>query len=728
MRFLDRLLNRPASDPLAMTPMAGFTPAPPSDFVPFTDAGPSEQFTSVAHGIVPLYQQGRPVYPRRDVGTYEEQGYAKLALGFACVGIVADVGSAVPLRVYDEQADGTTPTVPNHPMAALMRRPNPEMWFGEFIWTILMTAAVAGFCVIEKVRSKVGRPVELWPLDPTRLRAVLRNQAPPDWEYRIAGRQTPILIPAENAMVYRWRNRLNRSPYGIGPFETLFREIGLQNIMTDFLKAFFDGGALPQQMVMIDTLPGQQLSQEQKDALRDAFMRRFGGLSNAWEPIFGGSIKDVKQIGFDFEQLAWEKLRDLNDLAVCQAFGVPASMAQIRVGLEHATNRANVEADELRLYRQVIIPQLSRLDGVLTLGLLSEFPTSGRNESLEFDYSGVSALKEDQTKELEQFRGMGREGHATVNDVRRKANLPELPSEIGDVLYVPLFVSPKSAITGEAFPAVSPVAAPTTPATDDDTAQLGAGTVRELAASTGPSSRMAAIGEANRTAHQQIAAARTPSVGAFFTAQGNRVVGATTLRAGSGPAHRMVAVAVDWDDEDRLLSEVVRRIHLLAGQTSWANTAEQLGVELAWDLANPRVRDVMDQLALRVTGINDTSRTLVQEAVTKAAENGTSLEDLKAQLQKLFTSWADWRAESVARTESMMSYGLASTAAYRESGVVTQIQCFDNAGHKDTYGAKDGLSCAERDGLIDSLDSAELHLESEHVNGSLAIAPVIGGE
>jgi hypothetical protein len=76
----------------------------------------------------------------------------------------------------------------------------------------------------------------------------------------------------------------------------------------------------------------------------------------------------------------------------------------------------------------------------------------------------------------------------------------------------------------------------------------------------------------------------------------------------------------------------------------------------------------------------------------------------------------------------MVSFGHASTLAYRDSGVVDRIQCWDNGTHTDDYGAEDGLSCAARDGLIDTLDSAELHLRSEHPNGSLALSPVLIGE
>ena len=45
--------------------------------------------------------------------------------------------------------------------------------------------------------------------------------------------------------------------------------------------------------------------------------------------------------------------------------------------------------------------------------------------------------------------------------------------------------------------------------------------------------------------------------------------------------------------------------------------------------------------------------------------------------------------------------------------------------HDEDYGASDGLSCAERNGLIVPLGAVDIHIAAEHPNGTLAIAPVL---
>lgn len=684
----------------------------------------SEALAARAGGLVATSQLGKPTWPKRDVTTYERDGYEKLALGFSLVGLIADTCSAIPLRVYEARADGTTPSLPTHPLVALMRRPNPEMWQGEFVWQVIATALVAGFCVVEKVRSAAGRVVELWPLDSSRLRAVPRNQAAPDWVLRIGS--TEVDLRAEDVLVYRWRNRIARSPFGISPFEVLFRQIGLENAMTDFLKAFFDNGALSQQLIVVDTLPGQTLAQEQKDLLEEQFMRRHAGVRNAWRPVFTGGIKDVKDIGFDFQQLAWQSLRDLDELAVCQAFGVSPRKAKTRVGLEHTTQNATARVEDAEFYRESIIPALSRIDGVLTLGLLEEFEPPGSRVSLEFDYSDVEALQEDRNARATSlnpvFLGGGIPASVYFTEIG-------LPAPNHDYFMSP-FTTERVPVARALEPAPPPAATPPP--------QLGGVRVLALGAG-GPSERLAqrkAIGAANRRLIRAIADAREPSLRTFFRDQGARLVaavkapiGVAALAGQNGHAPETLALAdFDWQQEETALRAVLTRLYQLAGETAFAAAADSLGVGISFDLGNPHVRSVMDRLGTRIVGINDETRRAVAETITAGEAAGKGIDAIAEDLTNLFAGFSESRAQTIARTESQVSLNLAGGVAWRQSGLVDRAQLFDNPDHTDDYGADDGLSCAQRNGLIVPLDDLELHVFSEHPNGSLVAAPVLIGD
>jgi HK97 family phage portal protein len=686
----------------------------------------------VAYGTIANYQTGKPIFPARDTATLSMQGYEKIALIYACVGLIADTAAAIPMRVYDEDAEGQATTLPDHPMRQLMRRPNPQMSEREFYQRVIAAALLAPVSIVEKVRSASGRVVQLWPLNSAWAFPILRSQAPPDWEYRIPGLARPIILTAEDVMVYRWRGRTDGSPYGLCPLEIILREIGLSNVMIDHLVKFFQKGALPQLAIRAKTM-GRRLSQDEINDLNEQLLGVHGGLGNSSLPLWLGAIDGIDRIGFDFNELAWTDLRDINDLSIVQAFGVPATMVQTRVGLQHSDSRANAEVDEAKFYRQTILPCLAALDGMFTLGLLEEFELPGSRISLEFDTSDVRALQEDRNARATSLTPAFLQGGIPASVFMSELGLPE-PAED---FYLRSFAT-------EAIPADDPLnknkPKPPAPvvtqvpppagqtAADPNAPKLSASMPLELTSGLGPRQLWrAAIGATNKAAIARIAEARQPSFAVFLAEQESRVI-AAARRMQFSARERYEALAIDWPAEDRFLHIGTQQLWELAAQTAYDIGGQTIGAAISFDLANPHLAAVMDRVATRVRDINATTEQDIQRILTEALAEGANLAELEARLRGLYEETYNGRSMTIARSESQVAYNSASAAGYRQSGVVDRIQCFDNPDHPDNYGASDGLSCAQRNGLIAPLADAEKHIDAEHPNGQLAIAPVLTGE
>jgi hypothetical protein len=80
---------------------------------------------------------------------------------------------------------------------------------------------------------------------------------------------------------------------------------------------------------------------------------------------------------------------------------------------------------------------------------------------------------------------------------------------------------------------------------------------------------------------------------------------------------------------------------------------------------------------------------------------------------------------TVASTESQVAYNRANVLGYAESGQIAYVELFDNPNHGDYAGDGDGLTCAQRDGMIVPLEEAQTHIEGTHPNCILAVAPVL---
>jgi hypothetical protein len=603
---------------------------------------------------------------------------------------------------------------------------------------------VAGFCVVEKERA-VGsdRPVYLWPLRPDWLRPVPRNQRPPDWDYRIPGELSARRlagsgrVPSDpgDVVVYTYADLPDGWPCGIGPVEVCLAQVGLQNKMDSFLKAFFDHGAMPVYGLIPKIDPNGGFGQAEADAMKAAWANKYGGIGRGAEPAVLVSVEDVKRLSFDFDELAWTDLRDLSDLAICQAFGVHPAMVGTRAGLEHSDSRANAAEARRAFYEDTVVPLWDRFDGFTTIGLLPEFdqrPTT----VLRFDTSDVPALQENRNARAGWVVQATLGGAMTVHAMHRELGLPEPEGEDFYLRTLAQSAVPADDPLEEREPpaAAPPAQPPPTMPMDDDDEGRSAWRVITLNGH-GPSERRAAIGLANRTAIGRVADRATPLYRAFWRSQGQRIAAAavrssqTVVAAHNGNGHERRDLAeIDWDDETRRLLEVLTRNHQLAAAAAITAANDALGTSIAFDLANPHLRRVIDQLAARVVGISAQTRADVAGVVSDALTEGVDLPELSRRLTGLFEESYRNRAMTVARTESQVAFNSASTVGYRESGLVDRVELHDNPEHTDDYGASDGLSCAERNGLIVPIDQASTHIEAEHPNGSLSLAPVLIGD
>lgn len=134
------------------------------------------------------------------------------------------------------------------------------------------------------------------------------------------------------------------------------------------------------------------------------------------------------------------------------------------------------------------------------------------------------------------------------------------------------------------------------------------------------------------------------------------------------------------------------------------------------------VERVMTRGAARVTGINETTRTKINDAIIRGLEAGSTIGDVADAVENagsiggldMGSLFDDYRAEMIARTELTDAYNSSAIATYSDAGF-DQVQAIDGDGDPE---------CAERDGQI--FDSDEADTIEDHPNGTLDWVPVIG--
>jgi HK97 family phage portal protein len=666
------------------------------------------QLREAQAGMRVAYTVGRPQWSDTNPAAFHDDAYRKLTLIFRCANLLAQSVSEAPIRVYRDR-DGQQETLPDHRLRQLVTRPNPLMGEAGLMYNFVIRMAIFGFAALEIERSSTGAPIQLWPLRSEWLRPIPRNNAAFDWEYKIPGNQ-PTTIVANDIIVVPFAALGNDDPRGIGPLEVAIRETSLLNTMQDYLKAFFDGGALPAYGLILD--PDTDFNQDDADTIRHAWRE----MINSPDPPILESIRDIKRLGFDYNELAYIDLRDVSEIAICQAFGVPGSLVGQRFAQERNTFTNYGEA-RLSFYQDTVQKLWARIDDALTRSLLPELDTRG-DVHMEFDVSKIEALQEDQGAVIDRMlRGL-QAGGVSRADYKRSLGLPIEPSD--DVYLMPFSVI--EVPVGQAVPPRSSVSA------TDDTRALPAGTERRNRL---PLERRAAMQTRSLRIYVQAARRWEPEFDKYFRAQMNRVIDAVTgERSMAGIESRAINPdAIDWNLELEELNELVGKLWDQMGEQA-TNDADALipspiGAlpESEWDIANPWVQDVLSNVGGRVVDITETTQRDIQRVVSEALAEGTSPDDLASRLKGLYEETYNGRSRAIARTESQVSYNLATAQGYGQRGV-TEVELMDNPMH-DTDPGTDGLTCAERDGRIVPLSLVQRHVFAEHPNGSMAIAPVL---
>jgi HK97 family phage portal protein len=96
-----------------------------------------------------------------------------------------------------------------------------------------------------------------------------------------------------------------------------------------------------------------------------------------------------------------------------------------------------------------------------------------------------------------------------------------------------------------------------------------------------------------------------------------------------------------------------------------------LGSDVGFNLLNPKMVDHMAEfLGDRITDINETTKDKLRETLIEGVRDGEGYKDLAGRVEDVFGEISDWRAETIARTETLRSANFGTYEAQTMSGLV----------------------------------------------------------
>ena len=599
-------------------------------------------------------QINRPVWMTGNPARYVSEGWGKAPVVFACVLALADAVATAPIIVQRNMGSGDLEPDEDSDLQFLLNRPNPSMDQAEFLQAVTVISALSGFCVMEKERDRAGNILALWPLRSDWVRPIPRSQSAPAWEYRVPGYRDPFILEPEDVIVHTHAPDPNMGYTGTAPMAVAFRELGIENAMTDFLKAFFDRGALP----VYGIIPRQQITnQEQADAFRERVVGRYGGALRSAEPLLLTGVEDVKRLGFDFDELAYPQLRSLSEVSICAAFRVPPILISIQAGLDKATY-SNYSQARRSFYEDVIMSLWRRIDGALTRSLVSEFDVDG-TLSVEFDMADVPALKDDANALWQRATAALQAGGISLHTYQR---LLGLDPHGEDVIYRPFSATPIPIIEGgkrnRSTGRVTSLPMP----------QLPAGrSVRSIVYDSDEHrqrwERHVGMTERWETVFADALAKR-------LTAQQQDVL--DQLTDGERAVREIVPDnpfdKSKWIRDFKLFMRPVV-VGIVGKQAELA--ADELGLTFAFDVQDPNVIRAMEtQLQRFAEEVNETTWQRLRASIAEGIGDGESIGQIAERVEAVMTDRIRSSKEAIARTEVTASSTIGTRESWRQSGVV----------------------------------------------------------
>ncbi len=404
--------------------------------------------TKGSAATIPIWQSGKAQISPVNYETYAREGYSKNEIVFACIEELAT--SAAEPRIVGRRRRPRlgNQEIVDHPMIALLNRPNPFLTRFQMWATVIMHLYLAGNAYVEKVRNNVGQVTELWIMRPDRLRVVPdRTKFIAGYEYRI-GAET-YSLPAEDVIHFKMRHPLDDF-YGMPPMMAASGRIDIDNYTRDFIKAFFLNAGVPAGLLSIK----QPMSEAQKKDIRGRYRQEFGGpkgwhdllILDAAEASFTPMTAQLGQRG-----LVIPELDEIVEARTAMVFGVPLTLIGARLGMA-SSSYANRKSDKEMFWDETLAPLYRMLAETLDTFLVPDFSDI---DEVIFDLSDVHALLEDRDKLHKRIREDVAGSIITIEEGRTKIGEPELPSE-GTMILPSNMVAMPVQMLGKPMPEVQP--------------------------------------------------------------------------------------------------------------------------------------------------------------------------------------------------------------------------------------------------------------------------------
>lgn len=322
--------------------------------------------------------------------------------------------------------------VVDHQLITLLKNINPySNRFDHFELTELHQELTGNAYWVLVKDTETGLPNEIYILPPNCMRIVLgKNNIIAGYEYKDPQSGLITKYSTSDIIQFKFTSPLDSYYYGYSPMYAIQSIINLGLSINEFEQYLMDNLGVIGGLFRTD----QPLKEDEMKNLEEKINEGHTGVTNAGKMLFVSHGVEFQQVAVNPKEMNYLRGREVIMKEVAAAYGVPISKLQT-----DNVNLANALAGDQQYQRDTIKPRLMRMEEKLNEQLI---PLYDENLFVAFD----NPVVEDKATEAREIDLMLRNGVITINEVRRKKGLPDVPW--GNTPYVP----PKMGTTYETNP------------------------------------------------------------------------------------------------------------------------------------------------------------------------------------------------------------------------------------------------------------------------------------
>ncbi|MGP3286277.1 phage portal protein [Serratia marcescens] len=347
----------------------------------------------------------------------------QLSAVWACIRLLSESVSTLPMKVYRREADGSRKLAQDHPAyQVLCRRPNLEMTPSRFMLMVVASICLRGNAFIEK--KMIGRKlVALNPLLPQNMVVKRLDTGQLQYTYTEDGKKR--VIPVDRMMHIRGFGL--DGVCGMMPLSSGRDVFGAAMAVDESAAKIFENGLQTSGYISSKVA----LNKEQRERLRQ-YLATFAGSKNAGKMMVLEGDLSYQNVTMNPEDAQMLESRAFSIEEICRWFRVPPFM----VG--HVTKQSSwassVEGMNLIFLTNTLRPLLVNIEQEISRCLLD----SDEDYFAEFSVEGL--LRADSVGRAAYYTTALQNGWMSRNDVRRLENLPPIPG--GEIYTVQLNLTP----------------------------------------------------------------------------------------------------------------------------------------------------------------------------------------------------------------------------------------------------------------------------------------------